>query len=267
MYDHQNAAVAKMHNGCILCGGVGSGKSRTSLAYYWKQSGGKLNTKQYVYLKKRPKDLYIITTARKRDEKEWDDELIPFLLSRDTQKNPYANKVVIDSWNNIQKYSGVTNSFFIFDEQRVIGSGAWVKAFLKIAKVNEWLLLSATPGDSWMDYVPVFIANGFYKNRSEFIREHVIYKRFSKFPQIDRYCNTQCLYRYRQKVLVDMKLKRDTVQHHEDVYVTYDPKMYHQITKKRWDIWKDRPFKNAAELCFAQRKVVNSDESASSGCR
>lgn len=261
LYDHQNAAVAKMHNGCILCGGVGSGKSRTALAYYWKQSGGKLNTKQYVYLKKRPKDLYIITTARKRDEKEWDDELIPFLLSRDTQKNPYANKVVIDSWNNIQKYSGVTNSFFIFDEQRVIGSGAWVKAFLKIAKVNEWVLLSATPGDSWMDYVPVFIANGFYKNRSEFIREHVIYKRFSKFPQIDRYCNTQCLYRYRQKVLVDMKLKRDTVQHHEDVYVTYDPKMYHQITKKRWDIWKDRPFKNAAELCFAQRKVVNSDES------
>ena len=172
--DYQTDAVERMKNGCILCGGVGSGKSRTALAYYYKQNGGKLGTKSYIRMPSTPKDLYIITTARKRDTLEWEGELSPFLLSVHEEVNAYKNKVVVDSWNNIGKYATVTDAFFIFDEQRVVGSGAWVKAFLKIAKFNEWILLSATPGDTWEDYIPVFVANGFYKNRTAFKEEHMV---------------------------------------------------------------------------------------------
>lgn len=262
LYDYQLDAVERMRNGCILCGGVGSGKSRTSLAYYYKCNGGKLNTKSYSPMPGRPKDLYIITTARKRDTLEWEGELSHFLISKNPEGSYYKNtKVVIDSWNNIKKYAEVENAFFIFDEQRVVGSGAWVKAFIKIAKHNDWILLSATPGDCWSDYIPVFVANGFYKNRSEFIRDHVIYSRFCKFPKIDRYINTGRLIRLRNRILVNMDFKRETVSHHEDVYVQYDISMYKDVSRTRWNPYKNEPIINAGELCYIWRKVVNSDVS------
>lgn len=260
LYDYQLDAVNRMQNGCILCGGVGSGKSRTSLAYYYKEQGGILGTKDYIPMNS-PKDLYIITTARKRDTKEWEGELIPFLLATDPEANYYKNKIIIDSWNNIGKYSDVSDAFFIFDEQRVVGSGAWVKSFLKIAQKNNWILLSATPGDTWSDYIPVFIANGFYKNRTEFSREHIIYSRYTKFPKIDRYLNTGRLIRLRNKILVDMDFKRLTVSHHEDIYVKYDIPLYKEVSRNRWDIYKNEPIVNASGLCYVWRRIVNSDDS------
>ena len=259
--DYQLKAVEQMKNGCILCGGVGSGKSRTSLAYYYVRNGGILGTNEYVPMNDPPKDLYIITTARKRDTFEWEEELIPFVMSTHDENNLYSNKVVVDSWNNIKKYAETKNAFFIFDEQRVIGSGTWVKAFLKIALSNEWILLSATPGDTWQDYIPVFIANGFYKNRTEFTREHIVYSRFSKFPKVDRYLNTGRLIRLRNKILVNMDFKRQTVSHHEDIYVKYDVTKYKMAGKNRWDPFKKEPIINAAGLCYVWRKIVNLDTS------
>ena len=263
LFDHQKKALEKMRNGCVLCGDVGSGKSITSIAYYYIRQGGdtkSLDGGSYTYMKN-PKDLYIITTARKRDQCEWDGEMIPFLINRDNNYSAYKNKVVVDSWNNIGKYKNVTNAFFIFDEQRVVGSGSWVKSFLKIAKSNEWILLSATPGDTWTDYIPVFLANGFYKNRTQFINDHVIYSRFSKYPKIDRYMNVERLNRLRRKILVEMPVNRKTVQHHEDVYLSYDKLSYKELMKNRWNPWEERPIQNASELCYSLRKIVNSDRS------
>ena len=260
MYPYQLDAIERLRTGCILCGGVGSGKSRTALAYYYVCNGGKLETKRHTRMKD-PKDLYIITTARKRDTLEWDSELAVFLLSRNKDESRYSNKVVVDSWNNIKRYADVENSFFIFDEQRVVGSGAWVKAFLKITKKNEWILLSATPGDTWMDYVPVFVANGFYKNKTDFVRQHVVYKRFAKFPMVDRYLNTGRLIRLRNRILVNMDFKRATVSHHEDVYVDFDPKEYRDISRTRWNPWDNTPIKNASEYCYCLRKSINSSTS------
>ncbi len=260
LYQHQKDAITNMRNGCILCGGVGTGKSRTALAYYYIQEGGRLD-EEYIPMGDPPKDLYIITTARKRDTLEWEGELTPFLLSTKSDVNLYSNKVVVDSWNNIGKYIEVKDAFFIFDEQRVVGSGSWVKSFLKITKFNKWILLSATPGDCWNDYIPVFIANGFYKNRTEFIREHIVYSRFTKYPKIDRYLNTGRLIRLRNKVLVNMEYKKSTIPHHEDVWVTYDPCEYKSIFKDRWNNTKNCPIKNASELCYELRKVINSDQS------
>ena len=260
LYDYQLDAVKRIKNGCILCGGVGSGKSRTSLAYYYTQCGGKVNTDKRVPMK-HPKDLYIITTARKRDTLEWRGEMIPFQLSDIPERNSYDNKIVVDSWNNVQKYKDVKKSFFIFDEQRVVGSGAWVKAFINIAKSNEWILLSATPGDTWQDYIPVFIANGFYRNKTEFIREHVVYSRFSKFPKVDRYLNIKKLIKLRDDILVDMDFKRQTIAHHEDVSVSYHIDSYKQINKFRWNIFEGEPIENASELCYILRKLINTDPS------
>ena len=264
--DYQLEAIGKMKNGCILNGGVGSGKSLTSLSYYYIQNGGSLeflSGKDYIPMPNPPKDLYIITTARKRDTFEWEGELSHFLLSTHEDLNKYDNKVIVDSWNNIQKYKDVEDAFFIFDEQRVVGSGAWVKAFLKIAKKNQWILLSATPGDTWSDYIPVFIANGFYKNKTEFMREHAVFSRFSKYPKIEKYIGTGRLIRQRREILVDMKFERETVQHHYDIYVEYDNKLYKDVMKRRWDIWNDEPIINASGLCYALRKIVNSHESRS----
>lgn len=251
-----------MKNGCILCGGVGSGKSRTSLAYYYQEQGGKVGTGDYVPMNS-PKDLYIITTARKRDTCEWEGELAPFLLSTHPESNYYKNKVVVDSWNNIGKYKEVTNAFFIFDEQRVVGYGAWTKAFLKIAKSNRWILLSATPGDTWQDYIPVFIANGFYRNKTDFIDQHVVYDWRVKYPKIDRYLNTGRLIRLRDRILVTMDFQRQTVSHHEDIAVPYDIATYKTVMRHRWNLWEDRPIETAGELCYSLRRVVNSDEARS----
>ena len=253
--DYQLEAIQKMKTGCILNGGVGSGKSLTSLSYYYMQNGGSeifLTGGKHKKMKD-PKDLYIITTARKRDTMEWEGELSHFLLSTNPDTSAYKNKVIVDSWNNVKKYKEVKGAFFIFDEQRVVGSGEWVKSFLKIAKANEWILLSATPGDTWSDYIPVFIANGFYKNKSEFLREHAVFARYSKFPKIEKWMGTGKLNRYRRMILVDMKFQRKTEQHHEDVYVDYDITTYKDIMKNRWD--------NAGGLCYTLRRLVNSDQS------
>lgn len=264
LFDYQLDAIRKMKNGCVLCGGVGSGKSLTSLGYYYLQQGGDvsfLNGKKYVSMKN-PKDLYIITTARKRDTKEWEGELSPFLLSTHPEYCFYSNKIAIDSWNNIGKYSNVKNAFFIFDEQRVVGSGAWVKAFLKIAKVNEWILLSATPGDTWEDYIPVFVANGFYKNRTAFKEEHMVITWVNgRYPKVERYLGVGRLIRLRSMILVEMDFKRETISHHEDVYVKYDTRKYKDATKLRWNPYKNEPIANASELCYVWRRIVNSDES------
>lgn len=260
LYDYQMDAVGRMHNGCILNGGVGSGKSRTGLFYYFKENGGWIDDKGYKPMKS-PKDLYIITTAMKRDKLEWDKELAPFLLSVNPKANYYTNIVVIDSWNNIKKYSNVSGAFFIFDEDHVCGSGAWVKAFLKIAKRNKWLILSATAGDCWSDYIPVFVANGFYKNKTEFTREHVVYSRFCKFPKIDKYIGTGKLIRHRNDILVDMDFERPTTSHHEDVYCEYDISKYKEAMRTRWDPYKNEPMQQASNLCYVLRRIVNEDES------
>lgn len=236
LYPYQQDAINRMHNGCILVGGVGSGKSRTSLGYYARAGHGR--------------DLYIITTAKKRDSKEWEDELEPFGYS-----------ATIDSWNNIKKYRDVKDGFFIFDEQRLVGSGAWVRSFLKIAKSNPWIILSATPGDDWMDYVPVFIANGFYKNRTQFYNDHVIFAPHSDYPKIDRYVNVRRLTRLRERILVDMEYEKRTVAHHRDIFVDYDKEKCKEARKNRWNPFKDEPMQNAAELCYVLRKIVNLDKS------
>ena len=261
LYDYQWDAIERLRCGSILCGSVGSGKSRTAIAYYFcKECGGSIRD-EYVPMAK-PKDLYIITTARKRDTKEWEKELLPFLIS-DTEDSFYHGKMMlhVDSWNNIKKYVGVHDAFFIFDEQRVVGSGEWTKAFWKITKVNRWILLSATPGDTWMDYMPVFVANGFYRNKTEFVTRHIVYKRFAKFPQVDHYMDEARLWKLREKILVNMKYSRPTVAHHETIEVNYDRALYKQIMSKRWNIYKDLPTTNASELCYVAREAINSDPS------
>lgn len=259
--DYQMDAVNKMRNGCILNGGVGSGKSRTGLYYYFKENGGAM-VPNHIPMRDNPQDLYIITTALKRDSHEWDGELANYILSSDQGRNGfYGNKVVVDSWNNIKKYADVTGAFFIFDEDRVTGSGVWVKIFLKIAKANNWIILSATPGDTWTDYIPIFIANGFYKNKSEFCREHIIYSRYTKYPQVDRYINIERLIRLRDKILIDMDFHRETVPHHEDIFVSYDIPKYKEAIRTRWDPYKNEPIEQAAGLCYILRRIVNEDES------
>lgn len=237
LYEHQKEAIPKLKNGSILCGGVGSGKSRTALAYY--------------ELNEQPRDIYIITTARKRDTNEWAEECKPF---------NFKVNITIDSWNNIGKYTNVCGAFFIFDEQRVVGYGAWTKAFLAITKKNRWILLSATPGDTWTDYIPVFIANGFYKNKTEFVHRHVIYSRYTKYPKVERYLDCGRLVKLRKSILVNMRFIKPTKSHHQTLIANYDTEKYYYVLKNRKTYDTGEPFKNIGTLCLNLRQIVNSDE-------
>ena len=263
LLDYQLEAIDKMKNGVILCGGVGSGKSLTSLGYYFfKECGGdiKFNGKGQYSPMKKPKDLYIITTAKKRDSLEWEKECCNFALSRDRKISISGVKVTIDSWNNIKKYINIYGAFFIFDEQRVVGSGSWVKAFLNITRKNHWVLLSATPGDQWTDYVPVFIANGFFKNKTEFRIKHCVYSRYTKYPKIERYINEKDLKKYRDRILVNMKDNRMTIRHIEFINTEYDQELFRTVFKNRWDPYEECPIQETGKLYYLLRKVVNSDE-------
>ncbi len=253
LYEHQKAAIEKLHTGAILVGGVGSGKSLTALGYVFsKVRGGKnpiIGDSGYSPMKV-DKELYVITTARKRDSADWQKEAAIFGL------NP-----IVDSWNNIAKYISVKNAFFLFDEQRLVGSGAWVKSFYKIVANNGWILLSATPGDTWLDYIPVMVANGFYKNRTEFLRRHVVFNHFSKFPKVDHYVEVQRLVKIRNAILVNMHFVRKTIRNEIDVICEYDREKTRRLMIDRWNIYEDVPVKDISELCRLLRQLANSDPS------
>lgn len=264
LHKHQLEALEKMKNGCILNGDVGTGKSITAIAFYlFKICEGNIRSNGFGDFEpmRRPRDLYIITTAKKRNSLEWEEECAPFGLSTKFELSHSGAQVFVDSWNNIEKYKDVENAFFIFDEQRVVGWGSWSKAFVKIAKANKWILLSATPGDVWMDYLPVFVANGFYKNKTDFTDRHVVYRRFSKFPQIERYVDTGVLNRHVRSITVHMPYPRHTKRHIKYVKVGHDEAQFKRLWKDRWHIYEDRPLKDVSELFLVARKLVNSDTS------
>lgn len=262
LYPHQKEALKKMFNGCLLNGGTGSGKSRTGLYYFFERNGGKIED-EYIPMKGKPPDLYILTTAKKKHDLEWEGELTPFLLYPDpkTHITRYGNKIIIDSWQVIQKYADIKGAQFIFDENKINGKGVWAQSFLKIAKNNEWIILSATNGDKFEDYATVFIAHGFFKNRTEFSNAHLIYSRYSKFPQIIGYRDESYLYRLRDSLLIDMDFERHTTQLHETVECSYDISVYRDAIRKRWNPFTDEPITQASSLCYVLRKIVNSDQS------
>lgn len=259
LHPHQKEAVEKLRNGSVLGGGVGTGKTITALAYYVQNvCEGLLDRSEPM---RNPRDLIVITTAKKRDSLDWESEALHYGIFRDSENSYGGVNMTVDSWNNIQKYKDVEGAHFIFDEQKVVGSGPWVKAFLKIAKNNTWILLSATPADTWMDYVPLFVAHGFYRNRTDFIEQHVVWSFHGKYRKIKGFFGVRHLEKHRDSILVDMPYARHTTRHLVAEPCGYDKELFDLVWRKRWHVYDHVPLIDAAEMHRVGRKVVNSDPS------
>lgn len=259
LYPHQRKAVDALENGKVLWADPGAGKTLTALAYFYtKVCGGVLNDFTSM---RTPRDIYVITTARKRDTMDWQTDAAKMSIGKERDASIEAIQLTVDSWNNIEKYKDVKDAFFIFDEQRAIGKGKWGTTFVRIAKKNQFIMLTATPGDTWLDYIPLFLANGYYKTKTEFIREHVIYAPYVNHPKVDRYVNVSRLVKQRNALLVRMHFERHTSQVVKNVHVEYDKDLYHKVTSGRWHVYEERPLRDVAEMFLVMRKVVNSDPS------
>lgn len=233
--DHQREAIAKLHTGSVLVGDVGTGKSIASMVYAAQAHPDK--------------KIIVITTAKKRDSGEW---------YADAMKMSLRQELHVDSWNQIKKYVDA-DAFFIFDEQRVVGAGAWVDAFLEITKKNDWILLSATPADNWSDLVPVFLANGFFKNKTEFNNQHVVFSRFAKYPKVDRYLDPWILEKLRDQIYVEMYLERHTTRVDHIVHVEFDLSEQQMIYRDRWNPYDNEPVKDAGEMMRLLRHSANTN--------
>lgn len=244
LMDHQLEAIDKLDNGKILWGGVGSGKSAAVLGYYVKNES--------------PRHIYVITTAKKRDSLDWVGEAARFGIGTEDYATNHGI-ITVDSWNKLSNYEEIEDAFFVFDEQRLVGFGAWVKSFLKIVRKNHWVLLSATPGDNWLDYGPVFVANGFYRNITDFRRQHIEYEPFLTFPKVKRYLHETKLQLLRNEILVEMPFLKHTVRHLNWLECSYDKDTFKRVFRDRWHVYEDRPLKDAAEMFRLMRRVVNSD--------
>ncbi|QXO14111.1 DNA helicase [Gordonia phage AlainaMarie] len=257
LYPHQQKAVEELSDGKVLVGGVGTGKTITSLVYFYtKVMGGELNKPETIT---NPMDLYIFTTARKRDELDWQRDAAKLSMSRDPKASIHGITVTVDSYNNIAKYKEIKGAFVILDEQRMVGTGTWVKSFLKIAKSNRWIMLSATPGDKWEDYIPLFIANGFVKNITEFRRNHIVYSSYTKYPKVERYLQTGQLLKWRRQLLVEMPYLRHTVRHLHNVVCQHDVETMRVVMEKRWHPIEMRPLRDVGEMFAMMRRVAYSD--------
>lgn len=238
LLDHQEDALRRLKNGSVLIGGVGSGKSITALEYFNRTA---------------PREtVNVVTTAKKRDSGEWYSDALKMSLRCDLR---------VISWNKIFDWADEEGGNFIFDEQRVVGYGYWAQMFIRIAKKNRWLLLTATPADIWMDLLPVFIAHGYFKNKSDFCEQHVMWSRFAKYPKVERYIDEDVLEYYRDKIFVEMPHIKSTIRHEHFVEVDFDLALQRVIYGDRWNPYESQPIKDAGEMIRLLRKAANEDPS------
>ena len=266
----QENCLERLSTGKVLAADTGAGKSIMSLAWYLSKECAsdehslKSGAKAWTLYHGSP-DLYIITTPKKRDSEEWESDLSKFNLvkGRNSKEMGEVN-IFIDSWNNIKKYTEIKNSVFIFDEQRAVGSGTWAKSFVKIAKQNHWIMLSATPGDTWSDWCPLMIAKGYYPNRTAFFNKHAVYNPYVKYREIIRWDNTDELEYYRSKMLVTCRMEKKTTRHFEEVIADCSNKYeVKRAYKERTNPKTGEPFKSASELCAYTRNIINTDPTRS----
>lgn len=261
LHPHQREPLEKLKNGSVLAGGVGSGKTHVSLAYYVeKVCGGTIDRSAPM---RHPVDLVVITTAKKRDDLDWQSTALDFGIFNEPELSYGGVGIIVDSWNNLPKYVDRENTFFIFDEQRLVGSGTWVKTFLKIVKKpsNQWILLSATPADTWIDYVPLFIAHGFYRNRTDFVEQHVVWTFHGKYRKIRGFFGVRHLEKYRDQILVEMPYEKHTTRHLVAEPVEHDEDLFRLVWKRRWNVYTNEPLVDVAEMHRVGRRVVNEDPS------
>lgn len=230
LYAFQKKAITELQqpDKHICIAGCGAGKG--SIALHWLKT---TNKKKWLF----------ITTASKRDSKDVENEMVMWfgkesLSSYSLEVISWAAlaKWTITNWNSLEDYA------FVFDEVACAKAGVSSnrgRAFIQIAKQTDcWTGYTATPGDRWEDFQAYFVAAGYVKNKTAFMREFCQVQTFKGYPEIVGYYDEHILKAYWKRLTVcpDTQAMLDELpaEQHKTYHFKPSP-TYKRFLKERLD--------------------------------
>lgn len=163
LYNFQRQLLNSIEENYIIAADTGTGKTMMAIHHYLKHNTGE--------------PLLILAPPQKIKEGGWQREL-DFVASHYNIEIPYdiiSYGVLSKRWKEYKDW------FLVMDECHYVKNPTSQrgKAAINLTKQStNFLLLSATPSSNgWGDTIAYMIMFGYYKNKTQFLKEHAVYNR------------------------------------------------------------------------------------------